>query len=115
MAFNLYDMEVVSVIGEKYLQKLERKQVFETGSEKDFIRAKDIQKLIAEVRRSKSLEAEYNKSFNLLQQENQRYKQALKFYADENSYITHVAGMDIEPTVMMDKGYIATKALKGEE
>lgn len=61
----------------------------------------------------------------IIERENQRaemqyvidcYEKALKFYADENSYITKLAGMDIEATVMIDKGLMAKEALeKGNE
>jgi hypothetical protein len=67
---------------EKELQKIERKQVFETGNEKDFIRVKDVQKLIAEVRRLNERDHKQKLGIVKLNQENQRYKQALEEIAD---------------------------------
>lgn len=43
----------------------------------------------------------------------ERYERALKFYANENSYITNIRGIfDIEATVMIDNGDMAREALK---
>ncbi|MCA1021810.1 hypothetical protein [Halobacillus litoralis] len=47
-----------------------------------------------------------------LVEENKRLKESLEFYADDVSYVTYVANQDIEPTVMMDRGYMAKKALE---
>jgi hypothetical protein len=44
----------------------------------------------------------------------ERHEQALKFYADENGYVTDVAGMAIEATVMIDKGEWARKVLNSQ-
>lgn len=48
------------------------------------------------------------------QRENDRYKKALKFYADKNSYVDHVALQDIKPTVLEDGGLKARQVLKEE-
>ena len=56
----------------------------------------------------------YKTEMQKLHETNKRYKKSLKFYADENSYITYVAGMDIEATAMQDKGSWANKALEGD-
>lgn len=50
-----------------------------------------------------------------LEKENERFRKALKFYADESSYVDYVAGTEITPTVLEDKGQIAQNALKESE
>jgi hypothetical protein len=43
------------------------------------------------------------------------YKKALKFYADERSYVTSIGnGVEIEATVMIDKGDMAREVLERE-
>jgi vacuolar-type H+-ATPase subunit I/STV1 len=72
-------------MNKKELQEIERKQVFETGNEKDFIRVKDIQKLIAEVRRLNEERTEIIKEMDFAfsqagraEEENQRLKEEAK-------------------------------------
>ncbi|UAT29465.1 hypothetical protein K7T73_12730 [Bacillus badius] len=43
----------------------------------------------------------------------ERYERALKFYANENSYVTDIGSFKIEATVMIDKGNRAKEALEG--
>jgi Skp family chaperone for outer membrane proteins len=71
----------VEVMDEKKLQEIEERlnalnkrglEGFSAREHFSLHAETDIDKLIAEVRRSKIIEVEYNKSFNLLQQENQR-------------------------------------------
>lgn len=53
--------------------------------------------------------------FNLevLKEKVERYEKALKFYANENSYVTDMGSFKIEATVMIDKGNRAKEALEG--
>lgn len=91
---------------EKELQDLERHVKAKPNGYKEnrdecwFITKVQRQKildLIAEVRR--------------LQEEKRVMKKALKFYADENGYVTYLCDMDITATVMIDKGEWARKVL----
>jgi hypothetical protein len=51
-----------------------------------------------------------------LQEKIETYEKALKFYSNENSYITNIGnGVEIEATVMIDNGDRAREALKKEE
>jgi hypothetical protein len=84
---------------EKELQKIERKQVFETGNEKDFIRVRDVRKLIAEVKRLNDNIWFKQGDMEELQQEVQCYKQALELILEHSPYSR--------------QGEIAYKALKG--
>ncbi|MYL41800.1 hypothetical protein [Virgibacillus salexigens] len=77
--------------------------------------AERVQELEKDNKRLKDLNSNNLPVMRSMHEETERYKQALEIYADENMYVTDIAGMEIEPTVMMDKGAVALQALKGVE
>lgn len=109
-------------------EAIKRKQVFETGSEKEFIRANDIIWLIEQAERAlknaedleimdKQLVSE-QKRVRKLEEENQRFKKALEFYADPMIWRegNRIKGNTFEmPLANNDNGHKARKALEGTD
>lgn len=91
----------------------------------------DIDWLIQQAEKAQELEEVVNKAENHLlrngkeimkltndiaelKYRNQRYKEALEFYADENNHGDSIEDFEYEPPIYHDNGEKARQALKGE-
>lgn len=88
------------------------------------LNGEDVEYLIQQAERAQWLEKalkhqteHFSISFDLLEKQNKRYREALEFYAERDNYqweISYRPQQEIDCMVIDDSGHTARKALKGE-